>query len=132
MDAHYILSDYIDRAMAQAEYDKLEDSSFAGRIDSCTGVIAFGVTLKECEDELRSTLEDRLLVGLKLGHSLPVVDGIDLNKEPEYEKHHDLLAAQCKPRIRPPVIVAGFDLINVRRENLQHSPDLATLQLALG
>jgi predicted RNase H-like HicB family nuclease len=85
MDAHYILSDYIDRAMAQAEYDKLEDDSFAGRIASCKGVLAFGVTLKECEDELRSTLEDWILLGLKLGHPLPVVDGIDLNKEPEYE-----------------------------------------------
>ena len=85
MDAHYILSDYIDRAMAQAEYDKLEDGSFAGRIDICKGVVAFGTTLKGCEDELRSTLEDWILVGLKLGHSLPIVDGIDLNKEPEYE-----------------------------------------------
>jgi predicted RNase H-like HicB family nuclease len=71
--------------MAQAEYDKLEDSSFAGRIASCPGVLAFGATLKECEDELRSTLEDWILVGLKLGHALPVVGGIDLNKEPEYE-----------------------------------------------
>lgn len=85
MSANYILSDYIDRAMAQAEYDKLEDGSFAGRIASCKGVVAFGVTLKECEDELHLALEDWILVGLKLGHVLPVVDGIDLNQEPEYE-----------------------------------------------
>ncbi|HEY0320271.1 MAG TPA: hypothetical protein VGC66_04810 [Pyrinomonadaceae bacterium] len=85
MNANYILSDYIGRAMAQAEYDKLEDGSFAGRIAPCKGVVAFGATLKACEDELRSTLEDWILVGLKLGHSLPIVDGIDLNKEPEYE-----------------------------------------------
>ncbi|HWN08046.1 MAG TPA: hypothetical protein VNO50_02000 [Pyrinomonadaceae bacterium] len=85
MNAHYILTDYIDRAIGEAEYDKLEDSSYAGRIDSCKGVVAFAPTLKECEGELRSTLEDWILLGLKLGHSLPVVDGIDLNKEPEYE-----------------------------------------------
>jgi predicted RNase H-like HicB family nuclease len=85
MSANYILSDYIDRAMANAEYDKLEDGSFAGGIAPCKGVVAFGTTLKVCEDELRSTLEDWILVGLKLGHSLPIVDGIDLNKEPEYE-----------------------------------------------
>ena len=85
MDTRYILSDYIERAMAQAEYDKLEDNSFAGRIAACKGVLAFGSTLKECEDELHSTLEDWILVGLKLGHPLPVVGGIDLNKEPEYE-----------------------------------------------
>lgn len=75
MNAQYILSEYLDRAMAQAEYDKLEEGTFSGRIASCKGVIAFGATLKECEAELRSTLEDWLLVGVKLGHSLPVIVG---------------------------------------------------------
>ncbi|GAG21281.1 unnamed protein product, partial [marine sediment metagenome] len=42
-------------------------------------------TLRECEDELRSTLEDWVLVGLKLGHPIPVLAGYDLNKEPSHE-----------------------------------------------
>jgi len=58
--------------MAQAVYDKLEDGTFAGRISSCKGVLAFGPTLRQCEEDLRSTLEDWILVGLKLGHPLPV------------------------------------------------------------
>ena len=37
-------------------------------------------TLRQCEQELRSTLEDWLLLGFHLGHTLPVVAGIDLNK----------------------------------------------------
>jgi predicted RNase H-like HicB family nuclease len=85
MSVQYILSEYLDRAMAQAEYDKLEDGSFPGRIPPCKGVVAFGDTLRACEDELRSTLEDWLLLGSKLGHTLPVMDGIDLNREPVYE-----------------------------------------------
>ncbi len=85
MDTQYVLTEYLDQAMAQAEYDKLEDNSFAGRIPACKGVIAFSETLRGCEIELRSTLEDWLLVGLKLGHQLPVVGDIDLNKEPVYE-----------------------------------------------
>jgi hypothetical protein len=44
-------------------------------------VIAFASTLRECEDELRSTLEEWILLGLKLGHYLPVIDNIDLNRE---------------------------------------------------
>jgi len=72
MAIRYILSEYVDQATAQAVYDKLEDGTFAGRIPSCKGIVAFGATLRECEDELRSTLEDWILVGLKLGHSLPV------------------------------------------------------------
>ena len=82
MQTHYILSEYLNQAMAQAEYDKLEDNSFAGRIPPCKGVIAFGFTLRECEDELRSTLEDWLLLGFKLGHALPEVNGINLNQKP--------------------------------------------------
>jgi hypothetical protein len=68
--------------MAQAEYDKLEDNSFSGRIPLCQGVIAFAPSLRRCEDELHSTLEDWLLLGLKLGHTLPEVNGINLNREP--------------------------------------------------
>ena len=81
----YILSEYVDQAMAQAVYDKLEDGTFSGRIPTCKGVIAFGSTLRQCQDDLRSVLEDWILVGLKLGHPLPVLAGIDLNKEPTRE-----------------------------------------------
>ncbi len=77
-----ILSDYIAEALAAAAYDKLEDGTFAGRIPLCPGVVAFGATLAGCERELRSTLEDWILVGLKLGHPLPVVAGIDLSRRP--------------------------------------------------
>ena len=85
MAIRYVLSEYVDQAMAQAEYDKLEDATFAGRIPACEGVLAFGVTLRQCEDELRSTLEDWILLGLKLGHALPVIAEVDLNKEPVRE-----------------------------------------------
>ena len=79
------MSDYLDCALSQAEYDKLEDSTFFGRIPTCKGVVAFGATLRECETELRSTLEDWVLVGLKLGHSLPILNNLNLNGKPEYE-----------------------------------------------
>jgi predicted RNase H-like HicB family nuclease len=82
---HYILSDYVERAMEMAVYDKFEDGVFVGKIPLCKGVIAFGGTLRECEDILQSTLEDWILLGLKLGHSLPVIADIDLNKEPSLE-----------------------------------------------
>jgi len=46
---------------------------------------SFAPTLKECEEELRGTLEDWVLLGLKLRHHLPVIGNIDLNKEPVRE-----------------------------------------------
>ncbi len=59
--------------MAQALHHKLEDSTFSGRIPVCKGVLTFGATLRQREDELRSTLEDWILLGLKFGHTLPVI-----------------------------------------------------------
>jgi predicted RNase H-like HicB family nuclease len=85
MTPRFVLSDYVERALGLASYDKLADASFAGRIPPCAGVIAFGKTLKDCQEELRSTLEDWILLGLKLGHQLPIIDGIDLNLQPVHE-----------------------------------------------
>ena len=85
MAARYVLTGYVEQALAQAIYDKLEDTTFAGRIPSCPGAVAFGATLLACEQELRSTLEEWILLALKLGHPLPVIEGIDLNKEPTRE-----------------------------------------------
>ncbi len=66
MSTQFILSEYVEQAIAQAIYDKLEDGTFSGHIPGCKGVVAFGSTLRECEVELRSVLEDWILVGLKL------------------------------------------------------------------
>ena len=85
MAPRYVLGDYVGEALAQAAFEKLEDGSYAGRISACPGVIAFGTSLRECENELRSTLEDWILVGLQLKHPLPLIAGIDLNKEPARE-----------------------------------------------
>lgn len=76
----FSLTAYIEAALELAHYDKLEDGTFAGEIPKLPGVAAFGKTLAECERELRSTLEDWILVGLRLGHKLPKLAGIDLNQ----------------------------------------------------
>lgn len=66
MKNRYILTDYVNQLMVQVVYDKIEDGTISGRIPSCKGVVAFGATLRDCEEELHSTLEDWILVGLKL------------------------------------------------------------------
>jgi predicted RNase H-like HicB family nuclease len=83
MVIRFILTDYVNKALEHAVYDKLKDGTYAGIISVCPGVVAFGTTLQKCEAELQSTLEDWILVGLKLGHCLPIIGRIDLNKEPE-------------------------------------------------
>lgn len=85
MGGRFILTDYVESALASAEYDKLADGSYSGHIPACPGVIAFAPALHDCQDELRSTLEDWILLGLKLHHTLPVVGAIDLNKADSHE-----------------------------------------------
>ncbi len=82
----FILSDYISKALDNALYDKLDDGTYGGKIPGFHGVVAFGTTLRECESQLQSTLEDWILIGFKLGHPLPIIDNIDLNQEPQLEK----------------------------------------------
>ena len=84
MSRRYILTAYVHEALEQAVYDKLEDQTFAGSIPGCPGVVAFAPTCI-AERELRSTLEDWILLGLKLAHPLPGIGDIDLNKEPARE-----------------------------------------------
>jgi predicted RNase H-like HicB family nuclease len=74
-----LLTDYLDAAMHNAEYEDLGDEGWFARIPGFAGLWASGSTRDEACQELRSTLEDWLLIGLRLGHPLPVVDGIDLN-----------------------------------------------------
>ncbi|NQE04893.1 hypothetical protein C5S32_03385 [ANME-1 cluster archaeon GoMg1] len=85
MTIRFILTEYVEQAITHAVYDKLEDGTFVGRIPPCKGVVAFGATLREYEEALRSTLEEWILFGLKLRHPLPVIASIDLNMEPSYE-----------------------------------------------
>ena len=84
------LTAYFEAAMELAHYDKLADGTYAGEVPKLAGVVAFGGTLKECERELRSTVEDWVLVGLRLGHPLPKLAGIDLNKR----RHGRMASAQ--------------------------------------
>ena len=81
MGTKFFLTEYIEQAMAQAQIEELEEQSFAGRISSCLGVVAFGNTVTECREELRSVLEEWIVVSLRLGHPLPILGGIDLNTE---------------------------------------------------
>ena len=74
-----MLTDYIEAAMRHARYELLEDGTFFGNIPGLQGLWANAPSLEACREELQSALEDWILLGVRLGDPLPVVDGIDLN-----------------------------------------------------
>ena len=73
-----MLTRYIQAAMKLAQYEMLDDKTFYGSIPGFQGVWANEPTLEACRQELQDALEDWLLLGVSLGHELPIVDGIEL------------------------------------------------------
>ncbi len=72
-----MITDYIRAAMAAAVYEYITEAdgsdSVFGSIPSLPGVWCNELTYPDCQRELQSTLEDWLLLGLRLGHRLPIV-----------------------------------------------------------
>ncbi len=73
-----MLTTYIQAALKLANYEILEDGAYYGKIPGFEGVWASASTLEACREELQSTLEDWLILGLRMGHDLPVVADINL------------------------------------------------------
>ena len=73
-----MLITYIHQAMRMAKYEILEGGQYYGEIPGFQGVWAQAGDLESCREELQSALEDWLILGLRMGHNLPVVAGIQL------------------------------------------------------
>ena len=78
-----MLTNYIKAAMRRATYRLIGDGTFFGEIPGLDGLWANAETLEACRDELEESLEEWILLGLQLGHSIPAVDGIDLSFKKE-------------------------------------------------
>ena len=78
-----MLTSYIRAAMRRAKYEILSDGTFYGEISGFQGVYANAETLDSCREELQDVLEGWIVLGLRLGHQLPVIDGISLTMEAE-------------------------------------------------
>ena len=78
-----MLTEYIKAALGKAHYEIMENGQFWGEIPELKGVWAEAKTLEQCRELLREVLEDWLIVGFREGHTIPVLDGIDLNKQSE-------------------------------------------------
>lgn len=78
-----MLTEYIQAAMRRAAYEILDDHSFYAEIPGFQGVFANAETLEACREQLRQVLEGWIVLGLRLGHAMPVIDGLSLEMERE-------------------------------------------------
>jgi predicted RNase H-like HicB family nuclease len=75
-----MLTEYIEAAMAQIviEYDE-EGKQYIGEIPACRGVIGVGESEEACRQDTQESLEGWILLGVRRGDNLPIIDGIDIN-----------------------------------------------------
>jgi len=74
-----MILEYIDAAMRLAKYELLpEDGLYYGEIPGFDGVYATAGQLEDCRDELKSVLEDWLVLSLSKNLPVPSVNGISL------------------------------------------------------
>jgi predicted RNase H-like HicB family nuclease len=76
-----MIREYISAAMRRAHYEIEEDGSYYGEIPDCPGVFASEPSLERCREILEEVLEGWVILGLRMGQSLPVIDGIDLQQK---------------------------------------------------
>lgn len=77
-----MLTAYIHAALRKVHYELLPDGEeYFGAIADLAGVWAQANTLEACREELREVLEEWIVIGLKMGHPLPVLDGIMLTMQ---------------------------------------------------
>jgi predicted RNase H-like HicB family nuclease len=65
--------------MRQARYEILGDQTFYGEIPGLDGVFANAATLEECREQLREVLEVWIILGLRMGHRIPELNGRSLS-----------------------------------------------------
>jgi len=73
-----MLTQYIQAAMNRACYEILDDHSYYGEIPGFQGVFANHSRLEACRGQLQEVLEDWIVLGIRMGHTLPEVEGIRL------------------------------------------------------
>ena len=76
-----LLAEYIEISMRDAVFKVLCDGTYFAEIPGFEGAWANADTLEDCRQEMREVLEDWILLGIRLGHPIPVVGSINLMAE---------------------------------------------------
>lgn len=79
-----MFAEYIQAALELAEYEIIDDPEpYYAHVPGLLGVWATGKTFEECRKELISVIEGWIVLGLRLGHAIPTINGhtIDVSVE---------------------------------------------------
>ena len=74
-----LLAEYIEISIKDAVITLLCDGTYFAEIPGFQGAWANADSPEECRQEMKEVLEDWILLGIKLGHQIPLAGTIDLN-----------------------------------------------------
>jgi predicted RNase H-like HicB family nuclease len=80
-----LFAEYIAAALERAKYEIIDDHEpYYASVPELPGVWATGKTFEECRKELISAIEGWIVLGLRMGHTIPPIDGhaIHVSLEP--------------------------------------------------
>lgn len=79
-----MFAEYIQAALKRAKYETLEDETYMATVEGLRGVVATGETIEECRQDLVEVIEGWIALRLKMGDTVPAIDGItiDVSTEP--------------------------------------------------
>ncbi len=79
-----MFAEYVLAAMERAHYEIIDDEEpFYSEVPELKGVWATGKTLEECRKNLKSGIEGWIALRLRMGRSIPPIDGVTINVSTE-------------------------------------------------
>jgi Uncharacterised protein family (UPF0150). len=80
-----MFSEYIQAALALAEYEIIDNDEYCVTVPGLRGIIATGKTIEECRKDLIGVIEEWITLRLRLGMPIPPMgsQAIEIPTEPE-------------------------------------------------
>jgi len=78
---HFLLHEYIQKALEHAEYSKDENGVIIARVPNVSGFYSQGETFEEARGNLEDVIEGNILLALQLGFDIPEIEGILIKEE---------------------------------------------------
>ena len=77
----FSLLQYIEAALAHAEYERDEDGIVIAQVPDAAGFFAQGDTFEESRANLRDVVEGNVLLALQLGFDIPTIEGVVIEEQ---------------------------------------------------
>jgi predicted RNase H-like HicB family nuclease len=74
-----VILKYIDKALRRAHYTQPDPGVYCATVPGLRGVIATGVTLESCRDQLAEVIEEWVLVRVARGLTVPPLGGVTVS-----------------------------------------------------